>query len=412
MKAAAAILAQEKASFARVEPPCPYFGTCGGCAMQDLAYEDQLRLKGERIRRALAPLGDVAPCEVIGLEEPWRYRNKAELTFGGSSGALTLGYHAARSFWRVVDLEDCLLLPEPMMRAAREGRTLASATGLPAYQPKTHQGFFRYLLVRGSRLTGKVMACFITTSGLAQATHGGTSPREMMEGLAQQLMARQPSVSSVYWGITDRLADIALPETLTHLRGDAYLDEQVGPFRLTLHPLSFIQPSTVQADRMCTLLTRELGERREAIAWDLYCGIGLISLYLSSHVRSVYAIDVEPHHLELAALNASSNQVSNVEFRLGSVEALLRDRRFWLQDAKPEIIVVDPPRPGLHPDVCASLLAARPSRIAYFSCNVQSLVRDLQVLCCSFPRYRLSLVQPFDMFPQTNHVEILALLDR
>lgn len=407
---AQAVLAQEKASFGRVEPPCPYFGTCGGCALQDLTYADQLRLKGERIRRALAPLGEVPPFDIVGLEEPWRYRNKAELTFGQSpadrrgqaNGVLILGYHAARSFWRVVDLEDCLLLPEPMMQVAREVQELASATGLPAYQPKTHQGFFRYLLIRGSGLTGKVMACVITTSG----------SREVMEGFAEQLMARQPAVSSLYWGITNRLADIALPETLTHLRGDAYLDDQVGPFRVTLHPLSFLQPSTIQADRMYALLSRELGERREAIAWDLYCGIGLISLYLSRQMRQVYAIDVEPHHLESAALNASLNQVVNVEFRLGSVEALLRDRRFWLQEAKPDVIVVDPPRAGLHPDACASLLAARPSRIAYVSCNAQSLLRDLQILCSSFPRYRLSLVQPFDMFPQTNHVEILVLLDR
>ncbi|MBI1992299.1 MAG: 23S rRNA (uracil(1939)-C(5))-methyltransferase RlmD, partial [Candidatus Omnitrophica bacterium] len=380
-----ALLLEEKAAYGRVEPPCPYFGTCGGCALQDLAYQDQLRLKEERIRRALGALGSVPAFDIIALEDPWRYRNKAELTFSESHGALTLGYHAARSFWRVVDLEDCLLSPEPVTRLLRDVRALAAETGLPPYQPRTHQGFFRYLLVRSSSATGQILVCLITTSG----------SREVMETLARELMARHAGISSFYWGVTNRLADVAIPEELTLLRGAAYLEDQLGPFRLKLHPLSFLQPVSVQADRMYAFLARTLGAIPDGIAWDLYCGLGLIAFYLARQVRKVYGIDVEPRHLELAAANASLNGLGNIEFRAGRVEALLMDRRFWLQEAKPDVIVVDPPRAGLHPHALSSLLAARPPRIAYVSCNVQSLVRDLQVLLSSFPRYRLSVVQPF-----------------
>ena len=407
------LLVQEKAAYPSVEPPCPYYGTCGGCDLQDLAYPDQRSLKRERLRRAFGTLGLSPSIEVAGLDDPWRYRNKAEFTFGESNGALVLGYHEARRFWRVVDLDDCLLLPEPVMRMLRDVRTLAAATGLAPYHPRTHQGFFRYVLVRASRATGRLLTCLIT----APASPGGTAQAEadargIVEGLARELMARHPAIASFYWGVTGRVADVAVPESLHLLGGVPHLEDQVGPFRIKLHPLSFLQPTSVQAERMYTALCDRLRPAPGGVAWDLYCGLGLIAFYLSRRIGKVYGVDGEPHHLELAALNASLNGVRNVEFRVGRVETLLMDRRFWLQEAKPDVVVVDPPRAGLHPRAVASILAARPFQIAYFSCNAESLIRDLRVLLSGFPRYRLTEVQAFDMFPQTHHLETLTLLDR
>jgi len=395
-------LEQEKAGYAKVEPRCRYFGTCGGCALQDLTYSDQLTLKQRRLQRLLAPLGSMPNVSVVGLEEPWRYRNKAELTFGDTGGQLTLGYHAAGSFWRVVDVDDCLLLPEFVMRVLRDLRQLAADTGLPPYYLKTHQGFFRYVLVRTSHMNGRLLLCIITTTG----------DRDVMEGLARELADRHPSLTAVYWGVTNRTADVAIPEELMLLRGSPDFADQLGPFTLQLHPLSFLQPTSVQADRMYRALTDALRETSPAVAWDLYCGVGLISLYLSPQVQHVYGIDVQPHHLELARRNAALNGLTNVEFRTGRVETLLLDRRFWLQEAKPDLVVVDPPRVGLHSSAIASLLAGRPRHIAYFSCNPSSLVRDLRILLTSFPRYRIVDVQAFDMFPHTNHVETFVWLER
>ncbi|MBI4341761.1 MAG: 23S rRNA (uracil(1939)-C(5))-methyltransferase RlmD [Candidatus Omnitrophica bacterium] len=396
------LLIQEKAAYAKITPRCQYFGVCGGCALQDLAYEDQLTLKRERLQRAFARFDAAPPIELIGLEEPWRYRNKAEFTFGASEGRLVLGYHAANSFWRVVDLEDCLLLPEPAVRAAREVCALAVETGLPPYHPRTHQGWFRYLVVRSSRATGRVLLGLITTSG----------SRDVVQRIAETVRARHPAVASVYWGVTNRFADVAVPDELTLLSGEELLEDQIGPFRLRLHPLSFLQPTSHQAERMYELVTERLRAAVGGVAWDLYCGVGLVAFYLARRAQWVYGIDLEPTHLELARLNASRNGVGNVEFRTGRVESLLSDRRFWLQEARPDAVVVDPPRAGLHPDARSSLLGARPKQIAYLSCNVQSLVRDLQVLLTGFPRYRLSQLTAFDMFPQTNHVETVALLER
>lgn len=396
------LLAQEKSTYARVEAPCPYFGTCGGCNLQDLAYEDQLALKQVRLRRALEPLGDVPPFELIGLEPPWRYRNKAEFTFAETDGRLVLGYHAARSFWRLIDLDDCLLLPEPVMALLREVRLLAADSGLPAYHPRTHQGFFRHLLVRSSHATGQMLLCLITSPGSSS----------QIEPMARSLTAHHPLLSSVYWGSTNRLSDVALPDELVLLHGTPYLEERVGAFRVLLHPLSFLQPTVVQAERIYDRLCQRLQPLAHRVAWDLYCGLGLVAFYLAGSFQQIYGIDAEPHSIALAVRNAALNGVQNVDFRTGKVETLLRDRRFWLQEAKPDVIVVDPPRAGVHPQALASILAARPARLAYLSCNVQSLVRDLQVLSKSFPRYRLCELQAFDMFPQTHHVELLGLLQR
>lgn len=398
---AARLLLEEKSPYASVPAPCPVFGTCGGCALQDLAYRDQLALKLERIRRAFAPLDAALPIDIVGLEEPWRYRNKAEFTFAEAQGRLVLGYHEQRSFARIVDLEDCLLLPEGAMAAARDVLRLADGTGLPAYHPRTHQGFFRHLLVRHSHATGKTLLCVMTAPG----------PRQALDTISRGVMARHPRVVSVYWGITSTLADIAVPDELHLLEGETHLEDRVGPFVIKLHPLSFLQPSSVQADRLYEHVCRALTPA-PSVVWDLYCGVGLVGLYLSRSAGRVYAIDSEPHHVESAAAHASANGRSNITFHVGRVETLLQNRRFWLQDAKPDVIVVDPPRAGLHPQALSSMLAARPGRIAYVSCNVQSLVRDLQVLVGSFPRYHLAQAAAFDMFPQTNHAETFVLLER
>ncbi|MBI3996277.1 MAG: 23S rRNA (uracil(1939)-C(5))-methyltransferase RlmD [Candidatus Omnitrophica bacterium] len=396
------LLEQDKSSYPTLEAPCPYFGACGGCALQDLAYEHQLALKRTRVARALATLPSMPSFELIGLEDPWRYRNKAELTFGESNGRLTLGFHAARSFWRVVDLPDCLLLPRLAVEIVNGVRELAQATGLPVYHTRTHQGFFRSLIIRSGSVTGQVMACLVTSPG----------SREVMSRLAQDLRARHPNLTSVYWGITTRLADVAVPEELVHLEGAAHLDDQLGPFRLRLHPLSFLQPNSRQADRMYTYLCDSIRELPRGIAWDLYCGVGVVGFYLAKHVGRVYGIDVEPHHVELAGANAALNGLGNMEFRVGRVETLLLDRRSWLAEAKPDLVVVDPPRAGLHPHALSALLAARPMTIAYIACNVQSLARDLRVLLASFPRYQVRALRAFDMFPHTNHAETVALLTR
>jgi len=399
---ATALLDTEKAAFPKQEAPCTYFGSCGGCTLQELTYADQITLKRERVQRALASVGWGASVELIPLSDPWRYRNKAELTFSRWDGQLTLGYHAARSYWRVIDLEECLLLPESMVRVLTHVRQLARETGLPAYHPTRHEGFFRYATLRASRATGQLQVCITTAPG----------PREVIERIAEALMGGAPDVGSVYWGVSRSVADVAQPEELTCLLGEPYLEERIGRFRVKLHPLTFLQPSVEQAERIYEDVAALAQAGGSGTAWDAYCGMGLVAFYLAAQYRMVYGLDASARNLELAALNVELNDVTNVAFRYGKIEDLLRDRRFVLQDAKPELVMLDPPRSGLHPRALNGVLAARPQHLLYLSCNTQTLIRDLALLQSSYPRYRLLHCRAYDMFPQTNHVEVLVQLAR
>ena len=396
------LLAQEKAPFAKVQAPCPYFGTCGGCTLQDLAYADQLALKQQRLLRILGPLDPSLSIEVVGMEDPWRYRNKSELTFGSLDDQLVVGYHAARSFWRIVDLEDCLLLPQPLGRLTGQVRAFAKREGLSTYSPRSHQGFLRYLVLRMSHATNHILVCLVTTQG----------DRAIPQRLAEELTAFDPNVRSVYWGLNTKVADVAVPEELFLLRGEPYLEDRIGPFTLKLHPLNFLQPTPVQAERMYQRLSEWASHAPSGVAWDLYCGIGLVAFYLASKFRTVYGIDSDARNLEMGRLNAAANGIGNVEFHAGRAEDVLANKRFWLLEAKPDLVVIDPPRSGLHPRVIASLLAARPRQLLYLSCNAQALARDLQQLTSGFPRYHLRQAVAFDLFPHTNHLEILTLLER
>ena len=399
-------LAQEINPYTKIQPECRYFGTCGGCTLQDLSYPDQVRLKTERLRQLFAGIEGMEAISIRPADGPWRYRNKAEFTFGVSAGHMTLGFHAAGSFQRVVDLEDCLLLPESAMAMLRKLRDLAEATGLAVYHPKTHQGFFRYAVVRASHANERLLLCLVTASGPQEA-----GPQ--VEAIARQLVECHPLLVSVYWGKADQLADIALPEQLPCLIGDEYIEDQIGPFHIQLKPLSFTQTHSLQAHLLYEAVCSSMGEgTHEQTAWDLYCGVGLISLYLSRSFHTVYGIDSEPHHLHLAAENAKRNGLNNIRWITGKAEEVLKDRRFWLREAKPDVVVVDPPRTGLHIAAISAILAARPRRIAYVSCNPESLLRDLQIFKSSFPSYSVAHAEAFDMFPQTAHVETLAILSR
>jgi 23S rRNA (uracil1939-C5)-methyltransferase len=366
-----------------------------------MAYADQLALKQQRVEQALEPFGAEAPIALEAAGEPWRYRNKAEFSFGSSEGRLVLGFHAAGSFRRIVDIGDCLLMPEAVAALAGDVRRLALASGLPAYHPRSHAGFFRYLIVRSSASTGRLLACLVTAPG----------DRAPVERMGEELANRHPALAGFCWGQTARLADVAVPEQLQTLWGAGDLEDRVGPFQIRVQPFSFLQVNAEQADRMYQALGRLLGEGGAA-AWDLYCGAGMAALYLAQRFQRVYGIDSEPQQLELGRVNAALNGVANIEFHAGRVEEVLLDRRRWLLEAAPEAVVVDPPRAGLHPQALSSVLAGRPRRIAYLSCNLSSLVRDLRLLTSSFPRFRLAAACAFDMFPQTEHVETLVLLER
>lgn len=394
------LLETAKTSFPRVEPPCPHFNACGGCHLQDLAYGDQLALKRAALTRALAPLGALPSITLVGLDDPWRYRNKMEFTFGQQDGLLVLGMHRLGSFWRIVDVEDCLLVPAPVAAVLATVRRLARETALPAYDPRTHAGFFRHLLLRQARASGEVLACLVTADG----------DRAVMEAFADALMRLHPAIRGCYWGINRKVADVAIPDAVTLLRGQPHIVERVGSFQLHLTPLTFLQPSLAQAERIYDAISATAQFSRAGTAWDLYCGAGLVSFYLARRAARVTGIETDARNVEAARANAALNGVTNAEFLQGKVEDLLAASSAG-RLPPPGVIVVDPPRCGLHPDVIRGLAAAPASQLFYLSCNAQTLARDLLLLRAA-PAWRIMAVRAFDMFPQTTHVETLVRLER
>jgi len=371
--------------------------------LQEFAYEDQLRLKQGWIQSAMKPLGLKEAPEVEPLPDPWRYRNKIELSFQqkGSEQPLVLGYHAEGSYTAIVDLEDCLLAPKPAVEVFRTIRSLSQQMKLPGWSPYTRSGWLRYLAIRYSRSTGKVGVCITTGPGY----------RDSMKALAERILSKQPEVSGVWWGVRASVGDSSMPESLELVGGSGRLEETIGPFRVNTHPLTFIQPNLKQAERIYEALSSLLPEGADT-AWDLYCGMGLVSFYLARKARSVHGIDAVEANIELAKENAKRNGISNVTFEAGPAEDVLQDRRRWLGQRRPSVIVVDPPRSGMHRRAVSAVLAARPRTLMYLSCGLESGVADLKQFCEGFPRYRLKTVRAFDLFPQTRHVELLSVLER
>lgn len=380
-------------------PRCKHFEDCGGCRLQHLTYDQQLDSKQGEASQLLA---DWIPTEaappIVPMADPWRYRNKAELSFGLWDGIAHLGYHARKPRQRIVSFEDCHLLPKAACRIQAVTLNWLREIDASVYHTRRREGWLRHLLIRYSKDTGKLMVGLVTTTGADTAVESW-----------QKTILTEPAVDSVYWGINDKPADTALPDEWRHLAGERYLTDRIGGFSVRVYPETFLQASHEQADALYRFVaSNAIGE----IAWDVYCGVGLIGFYLSKQCRKIFGIEAVKASLVSARENAAANEISNIEFHSGPAEDVFYDRNFWLRTAKPDTIVLDPPRVGLHLRVISTVLAARPRRIIYVSCNPKALARDLKTLTTSFPAYQVRDIRLFDMFPQTGHMETVAILDR
>lgn len=390
-------LLAEKRTFPRHEPRCQYVGTCGGCNLQDLAYEHQLAIKQRLLAQAFQPLG-ITDIPLRPLNDPWRYRNKLELTFSRVQDTTALGLHARGSFWQIVDIADCWLAPEPLAGIVQTMREAVRRSGLPIYDVKQHVGFWRHLVLRYSRHQQQVALCVFTNDG----------PRAAVEQVFAEVQRAHPAVATAYWGINRRLSDVAAADTLELLLGSPLLREQIGPFLIDLHPLNFLQPCLAQAEQLYTTLIGWLADRQVRQAWDLYAGIGCIGFYLARAGAQVFCLESDPRNVAQLLANAQLNGLTTITALQGQVELHLQR----VELPTPDCVVVDPPRAGLHKYALRALAQRQPRLLAYVSCNVATLIPNLQTLLHECPTYRIAAVQAFDMFPQTAHVETLVLLER
>jgi 23S rRNA (uracil1939-C5)-methyltransferase len=384
----------------RVVPPCPVVGECGGCQLQHIAYPAQLELKRQQVVDALERLGKLTAIPVhptLGMEEPWRYRNKAQFPVGARSGRVVAGFFAPGTH-RIIDIAECEIQHPLGNQIMREVKELAQRFGVPIYDERAHRGVLRHVLARVGRGTGEAMAVLVTNGPEFPNGHK----------IAQALMERIPGIVSVVQNINPEQTNVVLGRKSKVLAGQDHIIDHIGDLSFAISPVSFFQVNPAQTEVLYGKALEYASLTGGETVLDIYCGIGTISLFLARQARDVIGIEVVPPAIADARVNAERNGVGNVRFICG--DATEEMPRLAGEGIKADVIVVDPPRKGCDEPVLRAMAEMAPERIVYVSCNPASLARDLGLL--RELGYRTLEVQPVDMFPHTAHVECCSLLVR
>ena len=383
----------------RVQPECPHFGSCGGCRFQDLAYDAQLEAKVDQVRESLRRLGgiDDPPLEAaLPADEHYGYRNKLEFSFTATDDGPDLGFHRAGRWDEVLAITGCHIASDTVNGIRAAVRDWARATGLSVYDQREHVGYLRHLVVREGRNTGQTLVVLVTGPGDLRG-------REELVAALQAF----PSVKSIHWGINDGQAEITGVPT-RKLWGEDWIEEKILGNTYRLRPGAFLQTNTSMAEKLYEVVIDFADLKGGETVYDLYCGIGTISLTLAPKALTVWGIEVVEQAVACALENAEINGVANVGFYAGNVGLALEELK--QRAGAPDLVVVDPPRAGLAGKALRRLAELQAPRIVYVSCNPTTLAGDLKVLCGD-AGYDLKRVKTVDMFPHTPHIEAVALLE-
>ncbi len=400
--AEAKVLEIKSPSHYRVQPRCSHFGICGGCTWQDLAYPQQLVYKTKQVQETLEHIGGfTAPPVRKTLPSPeiFFYRNKMEFSFSHDQNRVPiLGLHEKGRFDRVFDLEECFLQSETSNQIVNFIREFIRENQITIYNLKTHQGFLRFLTIREGKNTGEIMVNLVTNKG------------DFPQGkvLAQALLTKFPQIKSVVRNINTQKAQIAVGEKEELLAGKNFIREKIGEFVFELSAGSFFQTNTKQAEGLYQVVLELADLKGDETVLDLYSGTGTISFFLAKKSGQVVGVESNPKTVADAKKNADLNKIGNCQFICEEAKSFLALAH--LRKENYDLVVIDPPRAGLHPQVVGNILKLSAPKIVYVSCNPATLARDLKLLCES--QYKLEIVQPLDMFPHTFHIESVAKLLR
>ncbi len=402
-----------RSSAARIQAPCRYFGICGGCSWQNVDYPVQLQFKRQHVEdlfRRIGGLSEVEVLPVLGARATYHYRNKMEFTFSPGrwltrqemeSGqpidkAVALGLHVPERFDKVLDLEICHLQEPPSAEIVNQVRRLARDGNWSAYDTRQNTGYLRNLIIRNSRATGEVMVALVTN---------GSAPDRMME-VKDLLVACFPTVSTFVNIVNTTRSPSPVGDQVVY-HGSGVISDQIGNISFTIGPTTFFQPNTEQAARLYEAVAEFSSLDGSQSVLDLYCGTGGISLSIAAWARSVFGIENHAPSVELARDNARRNDIVNCDFVVADATATLEI--LGQRGTLPDLVVLDPPRSGIHPGLYRTLEELKVRRVVYVSCNPATQARDLNALGAF---YRVARVQPVDMFPQTYHIETVALLEK
>ncbi len=399
----------------RTEPRCFYFETCGGCKWQHVDYQAQLEAKTQSVHDALVHNGGFRNVEVrlaIGSENVYFYRNKMEFSFSTSrwltreeieSGGqfdtdFALGLHVPGFFDKVLDINECHLQSELSAELVNAVRVFVKDRGWSPWDIRKHVGFLRHLVIRTGERTGDLMVNMVT-NGFDQ---------ERMSDLAEFLRTRFPDVTTLVNTINTGHAQTAFGEEIKTIYGPGVIRDKIGSHTFEIASNAFFQTNTAGAERLYDVAREFCELRPEDLVYDLYCGAGTISIYVADKVRRVVGIELIEEAVANARSNAARNGIDNCDFEVGDMRDMFGGD-FVERHGRPDVLIVDPPRAGMHPKVVERIADFGPNRFVYVSCNPQTQARDLQLLSDC---YRIEAVQPVDMFPHTHHVENVVKLQR
>lgn len=395
-----------------VEAPCSHFGSCGGCSLQGLDYAAQLSGKLRLVESAFAAvrLPSSVPIETVRpAPETLRYRNKMEFAFGrrrwiepgepeGAPSSFALGLHPANFHGKVIDVRSCAIQSAAADLVLDAARKIAWELRLEPWDVRTHAGLVRHLLVRVARGTGEILVSLVTSADAPEA----------VQAFASALLGRGLGITTLVHGVQSRPADTAIAERERVLFGPGVIREELGGLRFELSASSFFQTNTLAAEALLALVREEAALTGSEVVWDLYCGIGTLGLCLAGSAREVAGFEISPAAVADARRNAELNGIANARFVAGDVALSLA--REAATARPPELLVLDPPRSGLHPRLFESLFALPARRIVYVSCNPAAAARDVGRFAAE--GWRPSRIRPIDLFPHTPHVECVVGLSR
>lgn len=405
------VLESSEKELSQEQIPCVHFGACGGCTYQQLSYEDQLALKQAQVQEIFAPVLAEAGGSfeqvfegILGSPRQFGYRNKMEFSFGDTckDGALALGMHKRGSFYDIVTVDGCQIVDADFRAILRATLEYFAARRVPYFHKNTHEGYLRHLLVRKATKTGEILADLVTTTQL---------PDEgaLLEGFVQTLQSLQLDgrLCGILHTHNDSVADVVKDEGTQVLYGEGFFYEELLGLRFQISPFSFFQTNSLGAEVLYDAARSYVGDLRAsgegAVVYDLYSGTGTIAQILAPVAKKVIGVEIVEEAVDAARENAAQNGLTNCEFLAGDVLKVLDDIT-----EKPDFIVLDPPRDGIHPKALQRIIAYGVDRMVYISCKPTSLARDLVVLQES--GYRVERMKCVDMFPGTVHVETVCLL--
>ncbi|WP_228635988.1 23S rRNA (uracil(1939)-C(5))-methyltransferase RlmD [Clostridium perfringens] len=390
-----------EASEERVNPPCAIYKRCGGCKLQHASYKAQLDFKWDRVKDCVSKIGKLDPSIVkypLGMENPWRYRNKVQLPIGLINGEVKIGFFAPRSH-DIIDMESCLIQDEIGDKVVKLTREWIEKFNIRPYNVDgeyDEKGIVRHIMIRRGFTTNEVMVVLVT--------NGEKLPHK--EEFVDLMVKNIPGIKSIIQNINSKKTNVILGLESKTLWGEDTISDYIGDFRFNISPLSFFQVNPIQTEVLYGKALEYANLTGNEEVFDAYCGTGTITLFLSQRAKKVYGVEIIPQAIDNAWINAKENKVENVEFFVGESEVVIPD--LINKGVKADVVVVDPPRKGCDKKLLDSITNIDAKKIVYVSCDPSTLGRDLKVL--EENGYKTLEVQPVDMFPNTSHVENVAKL--